>query len=416
MIFVTIKKLQFTSFPKNNFRLTTFRLATFLPYGVGGRVDNLAKVPYLVLFVILISISVGTASALITITLAGDVHITGDTTLDGTLSVGTDDGADDDFIFFDDGSEFLLWDESATQFRFTNAVVTPGVIQAGNNGPDLAYNRLGFGTANSGAVTANNDLFIQGNIETDGDLYADGNIFVGTDDGADDDFIYFDTGENQFLQWDDSQDRFEFSNELAVLGPIITGTLSTKLPYNSMGIFPASAAAIDGVNDLNISDSLEVGHDIYLGFEEGDSDIRFFDGGVSNGERFQWDDSADAFEVSDDFTVFGKLTAIGGVDPPYVSFSAETHDSIKQLSQNLNEHEEVMLFWNIDNHQFEVYEKSQDAFYTMDGKEVKYISTGIHENSALNRIAEFEEEERIRMANPEVEEHETEEREPETEE
>ena len=77
---------------------------------MGGRIDSLAKAPYLVLFIVLISIGVGTASALITITLSGDVHITGDTTLDGRLSVGTDNGKDDDFIFFDDGSEFLLWD------------------------------------------------------------------------------------------------------------------------------------------------------------------------------------------------------------------------------------------------------------------------------------------------------------------
>ena len=52
---------------------------------MGGRVDNLTKAPYLVLFVILISISVGTASALITITLAGNVHVTGDLDVDGEV-------------------------------------------------------------------------------------------------------------------------------------------------------------------------------------------------------------------------------------------------------------------------------------------------------------------------------------------
>lgn len=44
--------------------------------------NNLTRTPYLVLFVILIAVGVGTASALITITLAGNVIITDDLTVD----------------------------------------------------------------------------------------------------------------------------------------------------------------------------------------------------------------------------------------------------------------------------------------------------------------------------------------------
>jgi len=242
---------------KKDMKLTTFRLTTFLPHGVGARVDNLAKAPYLVLFIILISMGVGTASALITITLSGDVIITdslnvdtdtlvvdsandrvgigvasptqkldvdgnvqvgnslfvGTTTSgdvdsiwmadgserilwdgvtdnrfettadlaiggnafvfgDGRLSIGTHDAKNDDFIFFDDGSEFLLWDESATQFRFTDAIVTPGVIQAGFNGPDVGYNRIGGGVGDSGVVAGPNDLFVTNNIQVGGNLIA----------------------------------------------------------------------------------------------------------------------------------------------------------------------------------------------------------------------------------------------------
>jgi len=46
----------------------------------------LTKTPILVLFIVLISVGVGTASALVTITLAGNVIITGDTTLQGDLT------------------------------------------------------------------------------------------------------------------------------------------------------------------------------------------------------------------------------------------------------------------------------------------------------------------------------------------
>ncbi len=58
--------------------------------------NQLTKTPILVLFIVLISIGVGTASALVTITLAGDVAILGflsvdgDTTLDGDLFVDGD--------------------------------------------------------------------------------------------------------------------------------------------------------------------------------------------------------------------------------------------------------------------------------------------------------------------------------------
>ncbi len=53
--------------------------------------NRLTKTPYLVLFIVLIAIGVGTASALITITLAGDVVITGflDMTGDKISNLGT---------------------------------------------------------------------------------------------------------------------------------------------------------------------------------------------------------------------------------------------------------------------------------------------------------------------------------------
>ena len=133
--------------------------------------NQLTKTPYLVLFIVLISIGVGTASALITITLAGDVHVTGNTILDGTLGVGINNPNDDDFILFDDGNEFLFWDDSQTQFEFRDDIVTGDVIQAGNAGSNAPYSRIGIGTADSGAVTANDDLYIKGNLETDGDIY-----------------------------------------------------------------------------------------------------------------------------------------------------------------------------------------------------------------------------------------------------
>jgi len=51
--------------------------------------NQLTKTPYLVLFIVLIAIGVGTASALITITLAGDVQVDGDLNVDGSITGNT---------------------------------------------------------------------------------------------------------------------------------------------------------------------------------------------------------------------------------------------------------------------------------------------------------------------------------------
>ncbi len=502
---------------------------------------NLTKTPYLVLFILLISIGVGTASAAITITLAGNVHVLGEMKIDETLLMGTDNPNDDDGIRFDDGSEVLFWDESETQFEFTDALVTSGVIQAGNAGADVAYNRIGTGTANSGDVFESSDLLVSGSMETNSAFYADGDIYLGTDNSIDDDTIFFDVSVDEFLKWDDSETQFEFSDAIVTSGVIQAGFNGPDVAYNRIGTGAAdsgfvtsnndlfitgeletngnlyadkaifvggstvddaiffdggtefffwdsdvpgffqisddlfldgviqvgsgvfttynrfgagTAQSLEGADDLFVADEIEldgalfadggiwVGTDdgtdndhiqfddgtktlswdnaqsrfefneqlsvneLFIGNDNVDHDIEFFVGGNPSGERFQWDVSADAFEVSDDFTVFGKLTVTGLIDPPAITFSAETHDSIKQLAQNVEDHEEVMQFWNGDNNRFEVYVISQDVFYTFDGQEVKYKSTGIPENSAVNRLAEFEEQERIRMANPEVEDQE----------
>lgn len=63
----------------------------------------------------------------------------------------------------------------------------------------------------------------------------------------------------------------------------------------------------------------------------------------------------------------GKVTAPGGIDPPYVSFSNETHASIRAFAKDIESHEEVMQFWNAPLHRLEVYVIAEDRFYTLVG-------------------------------------------------
>ncbi|KAF5435658.1 Head domain of trimeric autotransporter adhesin [Candidatus Methanophagaceae archaeon] len=69
--------------------------------------------------------------------------------------------------------------------------------------------------------------------------------------------------------------------------------------------------------------------------------------------------------------VIGKATITGGVDPPYVSFSDETHESIREFAKNVEGHEKVMQFWNGKAHRMEVYVISEDKFYTITGELVE---------------------------------------------
>ena len=66
--------------------------------------------------------------------------------------------------------------------------------------------------------------------------------------------------------------------------------------------------------------------------------------------------------------VIGKATITGGVDPPYVSFSGESHKSIRRYAEDVDEHEKAMLFWNNESHRIEVYAIDEDKFYDITGK------------------------------------------------
>jgi len=77
------------------------------------------------------------------------------------------------------------------------------------------------------------------------------------------------------------------------------------------------------------------------------------------------------FVFLNDLDVMGKASFPGGVDPPYVSFSSETHETIREFAMDVDPHEEVMIFWNTDSKQMEVYVIAQDKFYAMPLQEIE---------------------------------------------
>lgn len=87
--------------------------------------------------------------------------------------------------------------------------------------------------------------------------------------------------------------------------------------------------------------------------------------GVTNGDLMI---SADSTTINGNLWVNGKITAIGGVDPPYVSYKKETHAAIILLSQKVTD--DVMQFWCAKDNRMEIYSLKEKKFYTFDGKSV----------------------------------------------
>jgi len=196
-----------------------------------GWKNQLTKTPYLVLFVVLISIGVGTASAAITITLAGNVHVLGEMKIDETLLIGTDNPNGDDGIRFDDGSEVLFWDESEDSFRVTDDLVTEGdlrttgdlrvgTIDAEDNDKiffDDGTETLMWQNTNA-QFELSDGLLVNGDLITTTDIEGE-TFLVGPSNSGDNDFIFFDFI-SEHLMWDDTGNRFEFSNDLFVNGEV----------------------------------------------------------------------------------------------------------------------------------------------------------------------------------------------------
>jgi len=149
--------------------------------------SKLSKTPYLVILTVLIAVTVTSAYAL-TITLAADTTIiTGDLDLSGTSA------ADDDTIFFDDGTKFLAWENEFDEFFFNaplgvgGGLLVDDSMQLGGHFEitstflDTDYNRMGSTTSNHG-LNDNQDLFIGKSLEVDGPSWFDGQVIFSPSD------------------------------------------------------------------------------------------------------------------------------------------------------------------------------------------------------------------------------------------
>lgn len=132
--------------------------------------------------------------------------------------------------------------------------------------------------------------------------------------------IYFLDGGSETAEsfsWDDSQGRFELTDQLAIAGPLSVGSLIGALDvYNRFGSQASTSGAMNNIADVFVGGDIEVASnlisqgDIRLrsGLAEGDGVIYFREDASDTGEWFRWDDSQDKFAMSDALRIDGNLT------------------------------------------------------------------------------------------------------------
>lgn len=134
---------------------------------------------------------------------------------------------------------------------------------------------------------------------------------------------------SESLLWDDSDDRFEFSDALAVGGTLAVGTvaLGNTEVFNRFGTGTPVSDAMNSIGDVLVSADLEclsnliVSGNVLMRSNQADGDavINFREGGSDFGKSFRWDDSEDLFRFTDDIRLgesanFLLSTVASGLD------------------------------------------------------------------------------------------------------
>lgn len=190
----------------------------------------------------------------------GDFTATGRIFGFGDVYVRTNNGSNNDFLFMDDGTKYLSWQNTEDTFLFNNDLSIFGVLQTGNSITNLGYNRLGGGTAAYSEITNASDLLVSDDLEVGDDMRVGGSLragstlttygdlFVGTNDGTDSDYIYMDQA-NEAIWWNESDNRFQITDDLYLGGDLeTTGNVTASGNVNTSGSVNAAGNVQTGGN------------------------------------------------------------------------------------------------------------------------------------------------------------------------
>ena len=210
-----------------------------------------------------------------------DLLVSGSLEVDGGLFLGNqlymdDNGiADDQFIYFADlgsrSAEWLKWDTVASRFEVSDDLEVAGTLTA--TGDILIDSDLIQFSGGSESLFWNptytrfefsRSLEVQGALDVDHTLRVHGNELYLNRSGPDaDTTIYFwDNGlyYGDYLRWNESEDRFDTSNDLKVFGTLrVTNATVPSMPYSVFGNSNATDARISSISDVYVAGDLQTG-------------------------------------------------------------------------------------------------------------------------------------------------------------
>ncbi|MCP3982719.1 MAG: hypothetical protein GY716_25795 [bacterium] len=272
--------------------------------------------------------STGDASVSGIMGVGSHLEVSGDASLNRTLFMETTASGEPDgdqvIYFYDAGSRTgkeLRWHDSIGRLSTNTGLVLLGNIQTGMSTPSVAFNAFGDIDSDAPGIGTNDDVFVNEDLEVGGLAYLNRSLIMessasGEPDGPQS--IWFYNNNNQlgdFIRWEDALDTFRMSEDLAIDGVLQSGFLGTPVGYNAFGAVDPESGAISNGGDLFVNFDLEIGASAFLnrtlymdanstGSADGDQHIYFYDDNARDNEFILWDDSLDAFLLSDDIALF----------------------------------------------------------------------------------------------------------------
>lgn len=256
---------------------------------------------------------------------------------------------------------------SSTTLRARGTLSADGELYLNQDGPDGSQYLYFFENGKSegeylrwndglGRFDVSDDLSIGGDVtvSSGGSISLDGELELGA--ATTDDRIVFDAAE--WLQWDDSQTRFEFSDELAIAQALRVGSVSGEsASYSWLGSAGSSLSGdMNSVGDLFVQYDIELGSNLYAGDSiiVGDPTPHAHQAYSSIG-AVEPDQVISRISTSDDLHVVGDLQARGSVSTdgvlvagtdmpdPDQGFSSIGDVSLSQVEIEINEDKDFYI-------------------------------------------------------------------------
>lgn len=248
------------------------------------------------------------------------------------ISVGTDSGSDDDYIYFDTGAEYFRWWNSGTEFQLTDHLSVSDDLSVGDGSAsddDAVY----FDAGGEWLEWNNAD----GRFDLSAGLDLDYELSIGNASGSDNDIIFFDQ-RAQSLYWDNAASRFQFTSTLLLYSNLYVGAVNAN---DSDYIYFDDGTKFFMWNEpssrFHINSTLALDGPLLVGMSSStDNDYIYFDAGY---QAIGWQDNVDRFTVGNDLAVNGTIfvgseglspvayNAIGtGVPDPWSGDMADGND------------------------------------------------------------------------------------------